>query len=134
MGFRWTRPARFRANAADPRGAGLKVAMVAGVAMLGIAAIVFSTSFATRDVASDGLVALQGEGALGANDLAFKALGQFVLLAEDRELGVADDAVVDRAAEEASGAISDLETRVAELISLVPASEAILQDSLDRVV
>ena len=73
------------AASADPHGAGLKVAVIAGVIVLAVTALVFSSSFTTRDVAEDGVIALQSESALGANDVAFKALGQVVLLAPDMD-------------------------------------------------
>lgn len=111
------------AASADPHGAGLKVAVIAGVIVLAVTALVFSSSFTTRDVAEDGVIALQSESALGANDVAFKALGQVVLLAEDRALGVADDAVVEKAQAEARAALDDLEARI-ESLSVVDADSA----------
>lgn len=111
------------AAAADPHGAGLKVAVIAGVIVLAVTALVFSSSFTTRDVAEDGVIALQSESALGANDVAFKALGQVVLLAEDRALGVADDAVVAKAEAEVTAALDDLAARI-ESLSAVDSDSA----------
>ena len=90
-------------------------AAIAGIAMLVIAAIVFTNSYATQDVGQNGIVAQRAEAALGANDIALKSLGQAVLLAEDETLGVADTATVDRAFGEAETTLDELDERVAEL-------------------
>ena len=108
-------PVEPRPSTADPRRTGLKGAAVAGIAMLVIAAIVFSNSYATEDVVEDGIAAQRAEAALGANDVAVKALGQAVLLAEDHALGVADTETVDRAVSEARTTVDELEQRIAEL-------------------
>jgi signal transduction histidine kinase len=100
---------------ADPRRTGFKGAAIAGIAMLAIAALVFSNSYATEDVAENGIVAQRAEAALGANDVALKALGQAVLLAEDGSLGVADADTVDRAVGEAQTTIDELTNRIVEL-------------------
>ena len=108
-------PERRDSSPADPRRTGLKGAAIAGIAMLVIAAIVFSNSYATEDVVENGIVAQRAEAALGANDVALKALGQAVLLAEDGSLGVADPATVGRALREAETTLDELASRVTEL-------------------
>ena len=100
---------------ANPRKSGFRTAAIAGIALLAVGAIVFTTSAATQETADDGLTAIAAEALLGANDVALKAVTQAVLLAEDREFGVADDAVVDTASDEALRRLAQIEATAREL-------------------
>ena len=102
-------------TSASPRRVGLRVTVAVSVLVLVLAGLVFSNSLAARQVIDDGTVLHRAEAVLGANDLAFKAAGQAVLLAEDRALGVADDATVELAVAEARDTTAGLEARFADL-------------------
>jgi signal transduction histidine kinase len=84
-------------------------------------------------VIDDGTVLHRAEAVLGANDLAFKAAGQAVLLVEDRELGVADDATVALAVAEARNTSAELGARVAELLEAVAGQAPNLAVAASRV-
>lgn len=104
-----------RPPAADPRRHGFKWSVAAGLTLLVLSALFISTTRATSQVAGDGIGLGRAEAALGANDLALKALGQAVLLAEDNAFGVADETTLRLAIAEASATMSELEARVSEL-------------------
>lgn len=106
---------RKQMTSASPRRIGLRVTVAVSVLVLVLAGLVFSNSMAARQVIDDGTVLHRAEVVLGANDLAFKAAGQSVLLAEDRELGVADDATVELAVAEARNTTAGVVARVADL-------------------
>ena len=99
----------------DPRRTGLRGAAGVGIVLLVVAALVFATSYATQETAEDGFIALKAEAVVGANDVALKAVAQAVLLAEDREFGVADDETVDLAIVEALSRLQDTQARAVEL-------------------
>lgn len=99
----------------DPKRSGYKWSIIAGVSVLVISALVLSNARATSQVAADGIALTRAEAALGANDLALKALGQAVLLAEDNALGVADETTLNLAVTEAAATLLELQTRVDDL-------------------
>jgi signal transduction histidine kinase len=104
---------------ADPRRTGTRGAVLTGLVILVFAAVVFATSTATKQTARDGLVAQRAEAVLGGGDLALKALAQAVLLAEDRNLGVADDDTVQLALDEATSTLGSLQQAAAALGDVV---------------
>lgn len=104
-----------RTPAADPRRHGFKWSVAAGLTVLVLSALFISTTRATSQVAGDGIGLGRAEAALGANDLALKALGQAVLLAEDNAFGVADETTLRLAIAEATATLSELEARASEL-------------------
>lgn len=118
---------------ASPRRVGLRVTVAVTVSVLVLAGLVFSNSLAARQVIDDGTVLHRAEAVLGANDLAFKAAGQAVLLAEDRELGVADDATLGMAVTEARDTIAELEARVADLREALVREAPKIEDAASRV-
>ncbi|MDX2467380.1 MAG: HAMP domain-containing sensor histidine kinase, partial [Acidimicrobiia bacterium] len=92
----------------DPRGTGFRAALVA-TAMVALAgALVFANASASRNTARDGLIAQQAEAVVGASELALKATGQAVLLAEDRDFGVATDETVGLAVAEGLSILDEL--------------------------
>ncbi|MCP3974477.1 MAG: hypothetical protein GY720_08290 [bacterium] len=108
-----------RRAARDPKKSGFKWSVIAGTSVLIISALVLSNARATSQVADDGIALTRAEAALGANDLALKALGQAVLLAEDNALGVADETTLRLAVDEASTTLAELDARVAELAEAI---------------
>ncbi len=102
--------------AANPRRSGFKWSVAAGLTVLVLSALFLSNARATSQVAGDGLGLTRTEAALGANDLALKALGQAVLLAEDNALGVADANTMELAVAEAVKTLEELSARIAELV------------------
>jgi len=81
-----TERSRNQMTIASPGRVRVRVTVVVSGLVLVLAGLVFSNSLAARQVIDDGTVLHRAEVVLGANDLAFKAAGQAVLLAEDREL------------------------------------------------
>ena len=82
---------------------------------MALAALVFTNASTSEDLIDEARILQSSEAALGANDLALKALAQAVLLAEDEMLGVADAETVTVALNEATRTIVDLDTVVAGL-------------------
>ena len=82
-----------------------------------VTGLIFSNSFAAKQVAADALVLDRAEAALGANDIALKSLSQALLLAEDRLLGVADASTANAALTEAGFAVSELQERTVSLLA-----------------
>ncbi len=86
-------------------------AMAAGIVaftVLAVAAVVFTNSASSRNLVHEAALLHDAQAALGANDVALKALAQAVLLAEDEALGVADATTVAAAVEEAGVAVDEL--------------------------
>lgn len=114
-----TNSTKVRSAVGDPRRSGFRWSVVAGLTLLVLSALFVSTTRATSQVVDDGIALSRAEAALGANNLALKALGQAVLLAEDNALGVADAATLDLAIDEARLTLLELEARTAELAATI---------------
>ncbi len=106
----------FKASEVDRRG--IRVALMAGSALLVVSAIVFTTASAAERAATDGRVTAAAEETLGANDVALKAVAQAVLLAEDLTFGVADLASVEAAEAEARRRLGRLDVAGSHLAQL----------------
>ena len=91
--------------------------------MLAVAALVFTNASTSEELIDDAQVLQYAESALGANDLALKALTQAVLLAEDELLGVANADTVAAASLEAGRAVAELQTAT-DTRSPPPAAQA----------
>ncbi|MDH3193296.1 MAG: HAMP domain-containing histidine kinase [Acidimicrobiia bacterium] len=81
--------------------------IVAAVSLL-LVAVIFSNTLVAQRAAEDARILHSAEATLGATNLALKALGQAVLLAEDEALGVANADTKVAAIQEAYMALSDL--------------------------
>ncbi len=106
---------------ANPRRSGFRWSVAAGLTLLVVSALFLSNTRTTSHVAGEGLGLARAEAALGANDLALKALAQAVLLAEDNALGIADGPTLELAVVEAEATVSELTSRVDDLIAAVGA-------------
>ena len=98
---------------AKSRGAAVKTAVVVAVLASVIAAGVVGASVGIKQAVEDGSRAQSIEAALGANDVAVKAVVQALLIAEEREFGLADDKLVSAAIAEARNTLGELEADVA---------------------
>jgi signal transduction histidine kinase len=117
---------KYRRGLRDPRRSGIKWSITAGLSLLVVSALVLSNARATSSTAQDGVALARAEAALGANDLAVKALGQAVLLAEDNALGVADDETLTLALGEAAATLNELTSRIEELDDALDAESPLL--------
>jgi signal transduction histidine kinase len=118
---------KYRRGLRDPRRSGIKWSIAAGLSLLVVSALVLSNARATSQTAHDGVALARAEAALGANDLAVKALGQAVLLAEDNALGVADDETLSLAVDEAAATLVELATRISELDDSLGAESPLIE-------
>lgn len=120
-------------NASDARGSPFRTASAgaAAVVLIGlfVAALVFSNSFAARQVTDDAMVLYRAESTLGVNQLVVKALSQAVLLAEDEALGVANAETTVAAISEAVRTLESLAIAGDELVVAVE-NDAELQDAI----
>ncbi len=107
--------ARAGRRAGDPRRSGFKWSVAAGLVVLTLSALFIATTQATTQVADAGIGLGQAEATLGANDLALKALGQAVLIAEDHAYGVADDTTLHLAVAEARATMDELAAELSRL-------------------
>ncbi len=85
------------------------------LATLVVAALIFSNSFAARRVTESARVLDLSESVLGANALVLSSLSQALLLAEDLQLGVADEGTASAALAEARRVLADLSSRTEAL-------------------
>lgn len=116
----------YRRGLRDPRRSGIKWSIAAGLSLLVVSALVLSNARATSQTAQDGFALSRAEAALGANDLAVKALGQAALLAEDNALGVADAATLSLAMDEAAATLAELSARIQELDDALSSDSALM--------
>lgn len=114
-----TSSTKVRSAVGDPRRSGFRWSVVAGLTLLVLSALFVSTTRATSQVVNDGIALSRAEAALGANDLALKAIGQAVLLGEDAALGVADAVTLDLAVAEARATLRELSARSTELADAI---------------
>ncbi|MGI9648402.1 MAG: sensor histidine kinase [Acidimicrobiia bacterium] len=110
--------------------------MAAVALILSVAALVFTNASTSEDLIDEAGVLQTTEAALGANDLALKAMAQAVLLAEDQMLGVADVATMDAAVAEAARTVAELEgaaaavqVRISEAGSVQVATQAVVDSA-----
>jgi signal transduction histidine kinase len=113
-----TNPRTSATNEMPLRGAAKSAAGVILVALV-VAALIFSNSFAARQVTEDARVLGLSESVLGSNALALKSLSQALLLAEDLQLGVADAATVQAALTESRQTLAVLSDRTDALSASV---------------
>lgn len=92
---------------------GWAAAAVVGPLILVFAALTFTNSRSAGDTLEEAAALHTADMTLAAQDVAMKSIGQLVLLAQDKELGVAGDEAVAAAATEADRAIASLQSRFA---------------------
>lgn len=100
-------------------------AAAAVVVALLIGALVFSNSFAVREVADQAVVLYHAEATLGSSQLTLKSLSQAVLLTEDVELGVADLESSQRAIALARESLAELDAASSMLTEALPAGDGL---------
>lgn len=88
---------------------------LAGAVLLALGAMLFTNSRITSAALDEAAELHAADMSLAAQDVAMKSIGQLVLLAQDFELGVAGRDAVETAAGEAQRALTELQTRTAEL-------------------
>jgi signal transduction histidine kinase len=132
---------RTRSALQNPIRAGTVAAVAAVVVLLTVAALVFTNASSSKSLIDDAQILRSAEAALGANDIALKALTQAVLLAEDELFGVADKATVsisvaeaERTTTELDQASSTLQALLAEPGPLEQATEAAVETSSEVIV
>ncbi len=94
-----------------------------------VAAAVLAASVGIQQAVQEGSSAQSIEAALGANDVAAKAVVQALLIAEEREFGLADDELVTSATHEARTALAELVAdveRIGDRDGLMPTAHALL--------
>ena len=132
---------RTRSALQNPIRAGTVAAVAAVVILLTVAALVFTNASSSKSLIEDAQILRSAEAALGANDVALKALTQAVLLAEDELFGVADKATVSISVTEAERTIARLNQEALTLQALLAqpgplkqATEATVETSSEVVV
>ena len=90
---------------------GWVAAAAIGALILVFGALTFTNARNAGDTLEEAAALHTADMMLSAQDVAMKSVGQLVLLAQDRELGVAGTEAVDAAAAEASLAIAELQSR-----------------------
>lgn len=94
---------------------GWAIVGLAGAVLLALGAMLFTNSGITSAALDEAAELHAADLSLAAQDVAMKSIGQLVLLAQDFELGVAERDAVETAASEAQRALTELQTRTAEL-------------------
>ena len=110
---------RTRSALQNPIRAGTVAAVAAVVILLTVAALVFTNASSSKSLIEHAQILRSAEAALGANDVAVKALTQAVLLAEDELFGVADRATVSISVTEAERTIAQLNQAALTLQALL---------------
>lgn len=90
---------------------GWVAAAVVGALILVFGALTFTNARTANDTVKEAEALHAADMTLSAQDVAMKSIGQLVLLAQDRELGVAGDEAVDAATGAADAAIENLRSR-----------------------
>lgn len=116
-------------TAKQSRLSGWVAVAVVGVVILIVGALVFSNSRSTEQTLEKAAALHAAEMTLAAQDVAMKSIGQLVLLAQDKKLGVAGQEAVDAAAVEVDRAMAEFGRRTeqfdaAATASLAPAIDA----------
>lgn len=91
------------------------LAGLAGVVLLALGAMLFTNSRITSAALDEAAEFHAADMSLAAQDVAMKSIGQLVLLAQDFELGVVGRDAVESAAGEARRALTEWQSRTAEL-------------------
>ena len=89
---------------------GWGAAIVVGL-ILFIGAVIFTNSWSANAILDEAAALHTADMTLAAQDVAMKSMGQLVLLAQDKELGVAGEEAVNAAAAEAERAMSEFLAR-----------------------